>query len=104
MEEAALRAIANPRRREILRLVWDRERSSGDIASHFNVSSPAISLHLPVREDVGSVRARRGGATRLYRAERARLGPLKSVLLKMWEADLDRLTQLAEGEAKRGRR
>jgi len=104
VQEAGLRAIASPRRREILRLVWDRERSSGEIASHFNVSWPAISQNLRVLEDVGFVRARRSGTTRLYRANRTRLGPLKAVLLKMWEADLDRLALLAEDEAKRGKR
>ena len=104
MQEAALRAIASPRRREILRLVWDRERSSGDIASHFSVSWPAISQNLRVLEDVGFVRTRRAGTTRYYRADRARLGPLKSVLLKMWETDLDRLAQLAEDETRRRKR
>src|SRR3982751_5742572 len=99
MAAAGLRAIANPRRREILRLVWDQERSSGDIASHFDVSWPAISQNLRVLEEVGFVRSRRGRQTRLYRADRARLGPLKSVLLKMWEGDLDRLAHLAEAEA-----
>src|SRR5437868_769283 len=98
MEEAALRAIANPRRREILRLVWDRELSSGDIASHFDVSWPAISQNLRVLEQVGFVRTRRCGTTRMYRADRRRLGPLKAVLTKMWETDLDRLAQLAEQE------
>ena len=104
MQEAALRAIASPRRREILRLVWDRERSSGDIASHFSVSWPAISQNLRVLEDVGFVRTRRAGTTRYYRADRARLGPLKGVLLKMWEADLDRLAELAERETRRAKR
>src|SRR5436309_5920302 len=102
--EAGLRAIASPRRREILRLVWDQERSSGDIASHFNVSWPAISQNLRVLEDVGFVRARKAGTTRYYRADRARLGPLKTVLLKMWEADLDRLAHLAEDETRRRKR
>ena len=100
MEEAGLRAIANPRRREILRLVWDRERSSGDIASHFDVSWQAISQNLKVLEEVGFVRSRRCRQTRLYRADRVRLGPLKNVLLKMWEIDLDRLVELAEAEAR----
>src|SRR3989475_8281200 len=103
VQEAGLRAIASPRRREILRLVWDRERSSGDIASHFNVSWPAISQNLRVLEQVGFVRTRRAGTTRFYRADRAGLGPLKAVLTKMWEADLNRLAQLAESEA-RGQR
>src|SRR5438093_8127490 len=104
VEEAGLRAIASPRRREILRLVWDQERSSGDIASHFDISWPAISQNLRILEDVGFVRTRRIGTTRLYRADRARLGPLKSVLLKMWETDLDRLAQLAEDETRRRKR
>ena len=91
VQEAGLRAIASPRRREIL-------------ASHFDVSWPAISQNLRVLEDVGFVRSRRAGTTRLYRADRARLGPLRPVLVKMWEADLDRLAELAEGEARRGKR
>jgi DNA-binding transcriptional ArsR family regulator len=100
VDEAGLRAITNPRRREILRLVWDRERSSGDIASHFDVSWPAISQNLRVLEEVGFVTSRRCQQTRLYRADRARLGPLRSVLLKMWESDLDRLAELAEAETR----
>jgi DNA-binding transcriptional ArsR family regulator len=101
MEEAALRAIASPRRREILRLVWDQERSSGDIAAHFDVTWPSISQNLRLLVDAGLVRTRRHGTSRLYRADRKRLGPLKAVLMKMWEADLDRLAQLAEDEERR---
>jgi|SRR5437660_5310701 len=101
MEDAALRAITSPCRRAILRLVWDRERSSGDIASHFEMSWPAISQNLRVLEGAGLVRARRCGTTRLYRADRKRLGPLRSILTTMWEADLDRLANLAEGEERR---
>lgn len=97
--EAELRAIASPRRREILRLVWDRERSSGEIAAEFDVSWPAISQNLRVLEDAGLVRTRRQGQSRLYSANRTRLGPLRSVLSKMWEDDLDRLASLAEAEA-----
>src|SRR5207302_2920244 len=102
MEEAALRAVASPRRRHMLRLVWDRELSSGEIASRFPVSWPAISQNLRVLEDAGLVRCRRSGTTRLYRADRARLGPLKSVLKAMWESDLDRLARLAGGAGREG--
>jgi len=101
--EAGLRAIASPRRREILRLVWNQERSSGEIAAHFDISWPAISQNLRVLEDAGLVKTRRQGKSRLYRANRSRLGPLKGVLLKMWEGDLDRLAGLAEAEARRVR-
>lgn len=102
MEEAALRAIASPRRREILRLVWDEERSSGNIAAHFDVTWPSISQNLRLLVEAGLVRTRRQGTTRLYRADRKQLGPLKAVLTKMWEADLDRLAQLAEDEERKG--
>jgi DNA-binding transcriptional ArsR family regulator len=105
MQEAALRAIASPRRRAILRLVWDEERSSGEIAENFDVSWPAISQNLKVLEEAGLVRSRRKGTTRLYRVDRARLGPLKGVLTQMWQSDLDELARLAEAEARaeRGR-
>ena len=101
MQEAALRAIASPRRREILRLVWDQERSSGEIAAHFDVSWPAISQNLRLLEDSGLVRARRDGTTRLYRVDRKQLGPLKAVLTKMWADDLDALAAAAEREHRR---
>src|SRR3954469_21076578 len=103
MMEAGLKAISSARRREILRLVWDEERSSGDIASHFDISWPAVSQNLRVLEDAGLVRTRRCGTTRLYRADRAKLGPLKAVLRQMWDADLDRLAAAAADEAKRAR-
>lgn len=104
VDEVSLRAVTNPRRREILRLVWDDELSSGEIASHFDVSWPAISQNLRILEDAGLVHARRAGTTRYYRADRARIGPLKAVLLRMWRDDLDRLATLAEHEAKKGKR
>jgi DNA-binding transcriptional ArsR family regulator len=101
--EATLRAVNNRRRREILRLVWDKEMSSGEIASHFDVTWPAISQNLRVLEEAGLVRHRRHGTARLYRADRRRLGALKSVLTSMWEVDLDRLAELAEAEERSGR-
>jgi len=85
-------------------MVWDEERSSGEIASHFDMSWPAVSQNLRVLEEAGLVRKRRRGTTRLYRADRAELGPLKAVLMKMWEADLDRLAELAETEERKRRR
>jgi DNA-binding transcriptional ArsR family regulator len=104
MEDVALRAIASSRRRDILHLVWDRELSSGAIASHFDITWPSISENLRVLEGAGLVRVRRHGTSRLYRADKKRLGPLRAVLTKMWEDDLDRLTELAEAEEHEDRR
>lgn len=94
----ALQVVAEPRRREILHLVWDRERAAGDIASHFDVSFAAVSQHLGVLRDAGFVSVRRDGRTRRYRADRKALGPLRPMLEKMWSESLDRLVRLIEEE------
>jgi DNA-binding transcriptional ArsR family regulator len=94
--QAHLKAISNPRRREILRLVWDRELSAGQIAARFDVSWPAVSQNLNVLRRAGLLSERREGARRLYRTHREALGPLEVVLRDMWEQDLDRLKDVVE--------
>jgi DNA-binding transcriptional ArsR family regulator len=94
----ALQVIGEPRRREILRLVWDRELSSGDIAASFDVTFGAVSQHLGVLREAGLVRVRREGNRRFYRADRERLGPLAPALEAMWAETLDRLADAVEEE------
>ena len=94
----ALQVVAEPRRREILRLVWDRELSAGEIARRFDVSFPAVSQHLGVLRTAGFVSVRRVGKERYYRADRKALGPLRPALEEMWSASLDRLVSLIEEE------
>jgi DNA-binding transcriptional ArsR family regulator len=91
-----LQVVAEPRRRAILQLVWSRELAAGDIAAHFDVSFPAVSQHLGVLRDAGFVSVRREGRTRLYRADRKALGPLRPMLEKMWNEKLDHLVSLIE--------
>jgi DNA-binding transcriptional ArsR family regulator len=76
----ALRAIAEPRRRAILRLVASREMAAGDIARHFDVTRPAISQHLTVLREVGLLSERREGTRRLYRARPQALDELRAFL------------------------
>jgi len=102
--QAALRAVASPRRVRILRLVWDAERSSSEIAAHFDVSWPAISQNIRVLRDAGLLRERREGTRRLYRVDRKAARPLEALLRAMWAQDLDRLAELAEAEEQKGRR
>jgi DNA-binding transcriptional ArsR family regulator len=102
--QAALRAVASPRRVRILRLVWDTERSSSEIAAHFDVSWPAISQNIRVLRDAGLLRERREGTRRLYRVDRKAARPLEALLRAMWERDLDRLAALAEAQERKGRR
>jgi DNA-binding transcriptional ArsR family regulator len=99
----ALQVIAEPRRREILRLVWDAEVPAGEVAGHFDVSFAAVSQHLRVLRAAGLVTVRRDGTRRLYRANREALGRLGQVLEQLWTAQLDELADLAE-QAERERR
>ena len=79
-----LRAVAEPRRREILRLVWDDELSAGEIASEFDVTFGAVSQHLKILSDAKLVVVRRAGRRRLYRADQTALGPLGQQLVALW--------------------
>jgi DNA-binding transcriptional ArsR family regulator len=94
--EAALKAIAEPRRRQILSLVRDGELSAGEIAGHFDVTRPAISQHLNVLKEAGLVSERRNGTRRLYRARPEGLGELKSFLESFWDERLEALKREAE--------
>lgn len=104
--EAALRAIAEPRRRRILELVGARELTAGEIASHFEVTRPAISQHLGVLKEAGLVDERRNGTQRLYRARPQGLAELKAFLDRFWDERLEALQHEAEREEeqKRGKR
>jgi DNA-binding transcriptional ArsR family regulator len=93
-----LQVIGEPRRREILRLVWDEEHSAGDIAHRFDVTFGAVSQHLAVLREAGFVRVRADGNKRFYRADRAALGPLAVALEAMWSDALDRLAAAVEAD------
>lgn len=94
--ESALRAIAEPHRRSILRLVRDEELSAGAIASHFEVSRPAVSQHLSVLKEAGLLHERRQGTRRLYRARPQGLGELRAFLEEFWDDRLLALKRQAE--------
>jgi DNA-binding transcriptional ArsR family regulator len=101
--EAALKAIAEPRRRRILALVRDGELSAGEIAAHFDVTRPAISQHLTVLKEAGLVSERRNGTRRLYQARPEGLEELKAFLEGFWDDRLDALRREAERkESERG--
>src|SRR5262245_1747666 len=95
--DAALKALAEPRRREILRLVWSQERPATDIADHVGeVTRSAISQHLGVPKAAGVVSERREGTRRLYRADRDEMRKLQTFLDDYWPSGLERLRDVAE--------
>jgi DNA-binding transcriptional ArsR family regulator len=96
--ESALKAIAEPRRRTILRLVRRDELSAGEIAAHFDISRPAVSQHLSVLKEAGLVGERRDGVRRLYRARSDGLSELRAFLEEFWDDRLEALKREAEHE------
>jgi DNA-binding transcriptional ArsR family regulator len=95
------RAIAVPRRREILALVRDQELSAGEIASRFEITRPAVSQHLGVLRDAGLLHERRAGTRRLYRARPEGLVGLRDFINQFWSDRLERLKLAAELEQQR---
>jgi DNA-binding transcriptional ArsR family regulator len=92
----SLQVIAEPRRREILRLIWDQELAAGEIAGHFNVTFGAVSQHLGVLRRASLVDVRRDGNRRLYRANQDALAPYRQLLETMWSNLLETLKTTAE--------
>ena len=97
----ALRALVEPRRRAILRLVAHDELSAGEIAATFDVTRPAVSQHLTVLKEAGLLSERREGTRRLYRARPEGLAELRAFVEDFWDHGLDRLKREAEAEERR---
>ena len=96
--DEALRALAEPRRRAILRLVADQELPAGQIAAAFDVTRTAVSQHLTVLKSAGLLHERRDGTRRLYRARPEGLAGLQTFLDEMWGGALDTARHLVEAE------
>lgn len=96
--DAVLRALAEPRRRAMLRLVRDEPRSVGEIASQFDISQQAVSQHLQVLKDAGLVAVRKQGQRRLYVVRPEGLETLEAFLAELWPAGLARLKDAVESD------
>jgi DNA-binding transcriptional ArsR family regulator len=102
LDSAILAAVASPRRREILRLVWSRELAAGEIhAAMPDVSFGAVSLQLRALSDAGLLACRHEHRYRYYSANRQALGPIGAELERMWDTALWRLKLQAELEQTR---
>ncbi len=101
--QAVLKALAEPRRVAILKLVARRELPVGEIASRFRTSRPAISQHLRVLTDAGLLSRKRAGNLRLYRARPEALLELRGFLDSFWDVSLDALKREIEADHRRSR-
>ncbi len=93
-----LRALAEPRRRAILRLVAHDELPAGEIAAEFDITRTAVSQHLTVLKQAGLLSERREGTRRLYRARPEALAGLRTFLDDLWAGALDTARRLVESE------
>jgi DNA-binding transcriptional ArsR family regulator len=102
LSSAVLTTLGSPRRREILRLVWNGERSAGEIHRAMpEVTFGAVSLHLRTLMETGLLAMRGERQFRYYRARKEALGPIGQTLETMWGDALHRLKAAAELEASR---
>ncbi|MGD0810572.1 MAG: metalloregulator ArsR/SmtB family transcription factor [Acidimicrobiales bacterium] len=95
--ETLLKTLAEPKRCEIVRLVWSEELAAAEIAAHFpGVTRSAISQHLSVLRNARLITERRDGVRRLYTANQDELSRLRTFLDSFWSHSLERLRDLAE--------
>ena len=92
-------AVAEPRRRQILSYLAQREQSVGAIAQALRLTQPSVSKHLRVLRDVDLVRIRRVGKTRLYQTNANNIKPLRdwaATFERYWQHQLARIKEIAE--------
>jgi len=94
----AMRALVEPRRRAILRLVAHQELAAGEIAAAFDVNRTTVSQHLTVLKGAGLLSERRDGTRRIYRARPEGLAGLRAYLDDIWSNALDIARGIAEAE------
>jgi DNA-binding transcriptional ArsR family regulator len=99
--QTELKALVEPRRRDILALIREHELPAGEIARHFEVTRPAISQHLRVLREAGLVSERRDGTRRLYRARPEGLAAVRDFIDDFWTERLGALKREAEREQRR---
>jgi DNA-binding transcriptional ArsR family regulator len=91
-----LRALAEPRRREILELLKDGPRAVTDIADQVDVTQQAVSQHLKVLEEAGLVEARREGTRHLYAVRPEGFAPVEAFVKDFWDVKLRGLKRKVE--------
>jgi DNA-binding transcriptional ArsR family regulator len=103
MPDAVLKALADPHRRYMLKLVQTTEMAAGQIATHFDLTQQAVSLHLKTLERAGLLTERRDGARRMYALRPEGLDTVRDVLAELWPDALTRLKRAVEsGKTKKG--
>jgi DNA-binding transcriptional ArsR family regulator len=102
--DTVLKALADPHRRYMLKLVQTSEMAAGQIAIHFDMTQQAVSLHLKTLERAGLLNARRDGTRHMYSLRPEGLDTVRDVLAELWPDALARLKRAVEaGKTKEGK-
>jgi DNA-binding transcriptional ArsR family regulator len=96
--DAVLRALAEPHRVRILRLVRDDELAAGEVAEHFDITAQAVSQHLRVLKDAGVLKERREGTKRLYSLRPEAIESVRAFLEELWPSSLVELKAAVEAD------
>ncbi|MGH9061289.1 MAG: ArsR/SmtB family transcription factor [Acidimicrobiales bacterium] len=94
--DVVLRALADPHRRQILRLVQHTELPAGQIAANFTLTQQAVSQHIGVLKKAGLLTERREGTRHLYAMTHESLEPVRELLAELWPDALSRLKEAVE--------
>src|SRR5215475_3732445 len=95
---AALKALGEPRRVEILQLLRDGPRAVGEIAAEVDVTQQAVSQHLAVLGEAGLVEARKEGTRSLYAVRPDGFAPVEEFVRSFWAPRLRALKDDIEGK------
>jgi DNA-binding transcriptional ArsR family regulator len=91
----AFKALADPTRREILRLLRGGEMTAGELARHFDMSKPSVSHHFAVLRQAGLIASRREGQQIYYYLDTTALEDLLAVV---WDLFADKRAKSEESD------
>jgi DNA-binding transcriptional ArsR family regulator len=99
-------AVAEPKRRQVLDVLGDREMAVNDIVGRLGWPQPQVSKHLGVLRQVGLVDVRRHGRQQMYKINPGQLKPIHDWVKtyeRFWSHQLQRIKASAEAKAKQQR-
>ena len=103
LHQPTFRALSDPTRRDILRLLAAQEMTIADVSSHFDMTRAAVKKHLTVLSDGGLITVEVQGRTRINRINKDGFTPVLNWLEffdQFWDDRLNILKQAIEKENK----
>lgn len=100
MKDSVFKALGDPTRRKILRLLNGQEMTAGDIAQHFQMTLPSLSHHFNILKEAGLVETRREKQFIYYSLNTTAFQDLLAILMDIFPVPGDGAETKPEGESK----